>query len=313
MDVRSDFIKYGLEQFNELDLHIKVYLQEMPSEDIKTTPHSHQYFEMGFLVMGQIGHIVEGKKAILQKGDMFCIAPGVSHAMEILDTEKVQFIQWDFMPNFIDENIRSASGEDDILNFSYLNSFLASEATYSPKLELSQVARSDLEYLVRDLFKEYLKKQQGFRLCLKTDLIKILVHLVREYQSEVKDDFKIKKLLVNYGNEVYKAKEYIDKNYINDISLQEVCEYATMSQTYFSFIFKYITGKTFIQYLTDKRISAAMEMLKNTKLSVTDIFTRVGYNDYSHFNKVFKKTVGIPPTLYRKSQTNKNFLEEELF
>lgn len=96
------------------------------------------------------------------------------------------------------------------------------------------------------------------------------------------------------------AKEYIQKNYMNPIGLEEISAMVGFNLSYFSVLFKKETGKNFLEYLSEVRISNAKELLRETNLSITEICTRVGYLDQKHFIATFKKYAGIKPGEFRK-------------
>lgn len=97
-----------------------------------------------------------------------------------------------------------------------------------------------------------------------------------------------------------KAKQYIWKNYNQEMSLKKLAEAVGMSPYYLSHLFRKEMGTSFLDYLTSVRISVAKNLLKQTNMSVMDICLEVGYQDPSHFAKVFAKRVGAQPTEFRK-------------
>ncbi len=96
------------------------------------------------------------------------------------------------------------------------------------------------------------------------------------------------------------AKEYIQKNYMNPIGLEEISAMVGFNLSYFSALFKKETGKNFLEYLSEVRISNAKELLRETNLSIAEIGNRVGYLDQKHFIATFKKYAGIKPGEFRK-------------
>ncbi len=96
-----------------------------------------------------------------------------------------------------------------------------------------------------------------------------------------------------------RAKEYIWSNYNQDISLKRLSEAVGMNPCYLSHLFRKEMGASFLEYLTSVRISVAKSLLKQTTKTVLDICLDVGYQDPSHFAKVFKKKEGLHPTEYR--------------
>ncbi len=102
------------------------------------------------------------------------------------------------------------------------------------------------------------------------------------------------------NNVIEQAKEYIQKHFNKDISLDEVSREVDISPYYFSKIFKDSTGKNFIEYLTEIRIERAKELLTSSNHSMKEICASVGYSDPNYFSRAFKKNVGITPTEYKE-------------
>ncbi len=97
-----------------------------------------------------------------------------------------------------------------------------------------------------------------------------------------------------------KALEYIDEHYSSDsLSLSLVAEQIGMSANYFSAIFSQNMEKTFIEYVTEKRIDKAKKLLRQTDKSTREIAKAVGYKDAHYFSFVFKKLQGRSPREYR--------------
>ena len=98
-------------------------------------------------------------------------------------------------------------------------------------------------------------------------------------------------------------KNYIDQHYLESIDLKSMSERLRISPYYLAHKFKSSIGCSPIRYLIRRRIGEAQSLLINTKLSVTEIATMVGYDNSNYFNTAFKKIVGITPNSYRKQST----------
>jgi two-component system, response regulator YesN len=105
---------------------------------------------------------------------------------------------------------------------------------------------------------------------------------------------------------INQAKTFIQENYAKDLSLEEAAESVFLSPVYFSRLFKEVTGKSFIKYLTSLRISKAIELLENTHYRANEIGEMVGYKTISYFSKIFKKYTGMTPSKYRNSYHETN-------
>jgi two-component system response regulator YesN len=97
-----------------------------------------------------------------------------------------------------------------------------------------------------------------------------------------------------------KAKEYIWSNYNQEVSLKHLAAAVGINPYYLSHLFRKEMGISFLEYLTSVRMSIAKSLLKNTAMSVMDVCLEVGYQDPSHFAKIFKTKEGVYPSEYRK-------------
>ena len=92
---------------------------------------------------------------------------------------------------------------------------------------------------------------------------------------------------------------YIQKNYMYDISMQEVARVMNYSEAYFCKLFKQCFSKNFTSYLTEYRVAEAKKMLEEPTVNVKDVGKSVGYMDSNYFARVFKRITGQTPTEYR--------------
>lgn len=100
------------------------------------------------------------------------------------------------------------------------------------------------------------------------------------------------------------VKEYVAANYMNEISFAELALVAHISRTYLSHLFKKEVGYTFPEYLSRFRINKAMDLMKQEHTELSEVSSLVGFNDYAHFSKTFKKYTGLSPREYRRQYKN---------
>lgn len=102
-------------------------------------------------------------------------------------------------------------------------------------------------------------------------------------------------------NVIDKVKAYVEKNYMNDVSIGQIAELFDITPNYLSAIFHQKAGCKFVDYLIDVRIANAKRLLiQNKTASVKDIAVMVGYNSSRYFATLFQKVTGIKPSTYRK-------------
>lgn len=98
-----------------------------------------------------------------------------------------------------------------------------------------------------------------------------------------------------------KVMHYIQANYAQKISLDELASYAALSPAYFSSVFKEEIGVSVTSFINQIRVGHAKSLLKNTNLKLIDISSMVGFEEQSYFSRVFKQEVGVSPNKYRST------------
>ena len=98
---------------------------------------------------------------------------------------------------------------------------------------------------------------------------------------------------------IKKAMLYMSEKFNTPLSLEEVAAHVHLHPSYFSTMFKNVTGSSFKEYLNKIRIEESKLLLLNTDFSIIDIAIAVGFEDQSYFSKVFKKFTGTTPKQFR--------------
>jgi two-component system response regulator YesN len=107
---------------------------------------------------------------------------------------------------------------------------------------------------------------------------------------------------IKHVDVIYKAIDYIKRNYMKKITLEEVASYVYLSPSYFSKIFKEEMKVNFNTYLNYVRIETSKKLLLDDSIVLVDLSNLVGFEDQSYFSKVFKKMTGVSPGKYRESR-----------
>lgn len=93
--------------------------------------------------------------------------------------------------------------------------------------------------------------------------------------------------------------KHVSQNYKEHISLDEIADNVSMTVPAFCRYFKKVTGKTFTKFVNEYRVVHATKLLSESQLSITDVSFECGFNNFSHFNKVFKEFTGKSASKYR--------------
>ena len=84
------------------------------------------------------------------------------------------------------------------------------------------------------------------------------------------------------------------------MSVPDIAQTVHLNEQYFMRLFKKETGGSVLQYITARRIALSIYYLENTEMSITDIAVSSGFDNYSYFNRIFKRLTGTTPSKYRQ-------------
>jgi AraC-like DNA-binding protein len=253
---------------------------EFPNEKrLNQALHAHEHFQICYVTNGACLHHVKEQAYLLVKGDMFAIPPFVPHRLEPYHEEKVDIVQIDFMPIVVND--------DEMLR----------EAPFFPKFSISSGNQAQIQGLITNMKEEHARRETGYEQLIKADLIRLLVTIFRE-TSKLHAPVSINESPSR--RLFYEAVAYIEEHYAEELHLNELAQRAAMSPTYFSYMFKVLKGQPFVQYVNEIRIRKALDLLRLTEKSVMEICMETGFNNMSHFNRMFKKATGTSPLKYRQ-------------
>lgn len=175
-----------------------------------------------------------------------------------------------------------------------------------PFIEITEVI---IDRIIKEEKKRFEKDKSDFLILeIENKLFNAIKHGFIDEANEILKDI-ISKIEENdckyngykhYNRAVYETIKFIENNYNQKLSLEEVANSVFLSASYLSKLFKDEIDKTIIEFLTEVRIEKAKKFLITSELSLQSIAEKVGYGDASYFSKVFKKEEGISPSEYRK-------------
>jgi AraC-like DNA-binding protein len=129
--------------------------------------------------------------------------------------------------------------------------------------------------------------------------------MVQRFENEILQDAET---LQRLG----RAREFIDHCYDHPLSLEQISEKACFSRYHFLRLFRQAFNKTPHQYLIERRIEKAKELLSSKDLRVTDICFEVGFQSLGSFSSLFHKCVGHAPVIYREKAREKEMAKRRV-
>lgn len=240
---------------------------------VKNFPlHWHDYFEIEVVLSGKGKHTLNGKDYAVSRGSAFLIRPTDFH----------QF---------------SADEEIKILNITFnekvLNEMYLVHLAYSKRCWVFDFDDETFERIQMTM--KLLQEESGT--VYEKQLLEYLLHFFIDEDSAAFNEERL--------GGVYKAIIYLDLHFRKDITLAKLAQRAGFTPTYFSEIFKKITGETYIHRLNHLRLEYACTLLSKG-CSVSYACFESGFGSLSNFFTAFKKEYHISPRQFSQKAKNKS-------
>ena len=170
-------------------------------------------------------------------------------------------------------------------------------------LRLQSLIRGDatLRRMMVDIFTARAEEGLGYRALCRAKVTELLVYLCRHYAAESLQP----KELVQRGRDLERlqpALDYIEQNYADRISVAQLGRVLCLSPDRLGHLFRDGVGQAPLQYINEIRLRKAMNLLKTEEYTVTEVAQAVGFFDYNHFGRLFRRRYGCTPNQVRQGK-----------
>lgn len=245
--------------------------------------HFHEAIEVLYTVKGSFSCTFSGEEVIRKPGDILFINSNVPHSTACLEDGS-----HDILVQFF--NIEKSSS-----NLSYLSEFLGMTDINYYIFNPSHPDHDNMAERLTAMLKYKEIPDSYSRLLVISEIYAILALLQKNQLISCNDWIADQKSL----RKIYPAFEYIDKNYSQHITLEELATVCGFNKVYFCNLFKQATGGTAIDFLNFVRVCKAEELLKQN-MNVTEVAYLAGFSSPSYFNEIFKRYRMCSPSVYKK-------------
>jgi len=262
------------------------------SEIYYTIPiHWHEEIEFTIINEGVGEYKIDLIPYELEKGDLVLIKPFSLHSIHPIDNQNMH---WNTM--VFNLNMLNSAVTDGCL-IKYFAPLLNNEHQLPLIIKKTYRGYGELFNTITKIFACYDSKDIAFELELKSLLYHFFV-LLYKYDLIVKN--KATSLSSDVTNKMKIILNYIKENYMENISIKDMCSISNFSEYHFMRFFKKYIGMTCIEYINTYRLEIASKLLDTTNNSIMDISFEVGFNNVSYFNKLFKSKYKLTPRDFRE-------------
>lgn len=272
--------------------------------------HRHDYFEMLYVESGSLINRFVGQDILMQAGDVLILKPYVRHVLAYAAPEEtLQAYCCSFLPQMVDctigsmEEVKVAGSPNRYFFKPFLA--LADDSLEAVRFRLADETRVEISRLLRRLNETThacTEQDDAWSRCYFLNLLAVLsdAYALERGSRCAADGEEVLQQASRYHAGLRKVLCHIHDHFKEPITLGQMVAMSGVSETYFCRLFKHETGMTFLNYLNSLRIEEACIRLRNTSETMQETCYNVGFNDYSHFSRQFKKTMGVPPSAIRK-------------
>src|SRR5271165_714487 len=253
--------------------------------------HYHPEFELTLIINSRGQRLVGDGIADYGPGDLVLIGPNVPHSwrsgpVKANSAESHRAVVVQFRPNFLGEHFFDLEEMSTVAHLlRRASNGLAFGHTDTGRKAAKSVAKLPLQSPAKRL----------------ATLLSVLIDLADESDARVLSTLKVKPICrVADQHRIDEICLFLNENFEEEIEFAKLSKRFHMDQASLCRFFKRATGRTMTAYLNELRVGAAAQLLINTDDSILDIGFRVGFGNYSNFNRQFKRIKGFGPRTLRR-------------
>ena len=250
--------------------------------------HYHDFNKLIIFISGNVVYNIEGKSYELQPWDILLVPSGQVHKPLIEPITEYERIVFWINNSFLEQH---SSENEKLLN---CFSIAKNEMMHVIRPQLNSLG--SLKTLLSLLERELKGRDFAGAIMANSLFVQLIISINRLF---IKDDTQFKKIEVQYDESILKIVQYINLNIEMDLSIEFLSSKFFINKYYLMHKFKASTGYTLHNYINNKRLIKATELIRDG-ICMSEVAQQCGFNDYSSFVRTFKKQFGLSPKNYLK-------------
>lgn len=259
--------------------------------------HNHDFFEIQYLLCGQLTQIIDGLHVTLGAGDLCFIAPFAKHSPMVNDSDTL-LVNLLVRTDTLRTTFSNSLSEKDYISEFFLR--VLSGQTYQPILLFRTQQDPKIAHLILDMLDEQDDLRPYTDKLLRSMTEQLFIMLLRDHM----DQLDIGKSLRKQDDTIFTILRYIQKHF-TEISLAGLAQRFNYSESYLSYLIKAYTGSTFSETVTELRMQQVAHRLEAEDGTISEIMSDAGYSDKTHFYRTFHRYFQLTPAQYRRQAKSK--------
>lgn len=258
--------------------------------------HTHNFYEIIFILQGSGKHLINDIKFSYEKGDVFLLTPKDTHEFFIDKHTFFGYVR--FTDQILEEKMTQGGGK----KWKNTIQMILEQPNISPQEIVKIESDRDQLFKLYDILKqEYRKSSCNFSRFIVLEIFGAMITLIARNIYYEKVDCKID-TAPGYSERINELLTYIRRHIADKekISMKNLSKTFNMSENYIGVYLKNKIGKGVREMVIETKITAAKRLLDQSDLNISEIAYRLDFVDHAHFSKTFKKHTGQTPKDYRE-------------
>ncbi len=254
--------------------------------------HVHDWIELNYMYSGKCTLHINNKKLELKAGQMCLIDTNAPHAISKCNEDDI-LINFLIDKTYLDRAFFNRLTENNFVTSFFIDA-LNTKTKHDNYIVFHSESSSRLSVFINQFMCEYYDTSLSSIYILDSLMTLIICELINVFENDLN-----KERSDSPDSTILPIIRFIERNY-NTCTLKSTAEFFNLHPNYLSVYLKKHTGKTYKELVQTQRFQQAAHLLKNTRLSTSDICLHVGYQNSSFFFQKFKEAYGCTPKEYRE-------------
>lgn len=293
--------KRGLSNREELLIRSQDYFSvKIHYIDTEVYFHKHDFVELIYVYCGKCTHYIEdiSNKIVLQENDMIIVNQNVTHAIGKITKDDV-ILKMVLPIEFLRQNFQYRNvGNQTISDFFF--AALQIRNPYYGYMLFRNRKKNSVRALMEQILIEYFEQQSFYQEAIKNLLSLMLIELARKELAEKIEFYQLSTENLPIQEILHDIEEYC-----GDITLNTLAEKYAYNESYLSRMIHQITGRSFLQFLSESKCKKAVRLLKTSDMTIERIAEECGYSNVNNLYRLLRKEMGKTPAAIRDGSSYK--------
>ncbi|MDF2538150.1 MAG: ydeC [Herbinix sp.] len=267
-----DLSLYERKIIQDKEFPVDIFKNVIQKPGIIFLPHWHEHLELHYIMKGQGFFYCNQNPIAVEEGSLVIINSNELH-----------------------KGIGSTQDYEALVIIFEMNAFSKEVAEGNVVFQSHIKADQKINELLKAIYQEENEKRYGYKLAMKGKFYELITHLLRNYvlkSEEAKDNIRRRRNL----NRLNTVMKYIQDNYSEPITNEELAELVHVSEYRFCHLFKESLGQSPSNFINEVRLKKAYHLLEQKEMTIAEIAAAVGFQDYNNFGRLFRKYYGFAPS-----------------